>query len=114
MTQRSSLPRYSGVTPDPRALAENMRDVLLWLQGLPEIDVVRFRWHGDVPFEIASPRVQEPGIVVLQGYEERDTSASVTPELPTFERMPGGVRILAVDGFTAGTEYVVSALIVGA
>jgi len=110
---RKHLPRATNVQADPRVLAETLRDVLNYLASLPEIETRTLTSQCNLPFDIACS-VTNPHTVVLSGFETQDAAASVTPEIPHWQRITGGVRILALDGFTAGTAYTINALIVGA
>lgn len=109
---RKNLPRYTGATDDVRALSEFMRDVLEYLRAAPEMELVKFTSQMNTPFDVRT-EVTNPEIVILRGYQTRDAGASVTPELPSWQRVAGGVRINGVDGFAAGTDYAVSMLVVG-
>jgi hypothetical protein len=109
---RKNLPRATDVREDPRVLASTLRDVLLYLRALPEMEVRTLTSHCNLPFDISTD-VTRPHIVVLEGFETQDGAAVVTPELPSWQRIPGGVRILGLDGFTAGTDYTINAFIVG-
>ena len=111
-TNRKNLPRATNVKDDPRMLAETLRDVLNYLNGLPEFETRSFTSQCDVPFTL-STSVENPHTVVLSGFETRDPAASVTPEIPHWRRVAGGVEILALDGFTAGTDYTIRAFVVG-
>jgi len=112
MTQ-PQLPRYTNITGDPKTLAEAMRDIIQYLDAQPRFDVRTFRTQANLPFSFAST-VKNPKIVVLQGFETSNPGASVTPELPFFQRGEAGqIDILALDGFTAGTDYTVTAFVVG-
>lgn len=110
---RKNLPRYTDAVKDARALAEYMRDVIEYLRALPEFEIVEFTSQVNVPFDVRTS-VTDPKIVIMRGYETRDQAASVTPELPSWQRTSGGVRINGLDGFTAGTDYTIHMLVIGA
>lgn len=109
---RKFLPRATRAMADARLLEETLRDVLDYLRALPELQVRTFTLQCSFPFEIATD-VANPAVVVINGYQTRDPAASVTLGLPQWQRSESGVRVSAMTGLTTGTDYTITALIVG-
>lgn len=112
---RNRLPRYTGVTSDPQTLAETVRDVIHFLERLPELELVTFTHNGVFPLNLKT-QVQNPKLVVFNGQETNNPAATVELKLPTWirGRTAGQITVTGCDGLTAGTTYTITAFVIGA
>lgn len=100
---------------DPQTLAETVRDVIHFLERLPELELLTFQHNGVFPLSLKTA-VQNPKLLVFNAIETNNPSATVELKLPTWvkARVAGQMTVTGCDGLTSGTTYTITAFVIGA
>lgn len=108
------LPDRYTAAPTLDALAENQRDLIEYLEQDPRSELRTLAMTGRFPLSVRTELETPRGVTVVHAFETSAPSTVVTvTALPSWQFEDGSIKISAISGLVAGTNYTVTLLITG-